>query len=54
MVALSISLNIVQGMSCREIGTVLDISPNTVKGWVRRGLKKLRADMPVESVNAVL
>ena len=52
-VALSISLNIVQGLSCREIGHVLDVSPNTVKGWVRRGLQKLRADLPVDRVDAV-
>lgn len=52
-VALSISLNIVQGLSCREIGQVLDVSPNTVKGWVRRGLEKLRAELPVDRVDAV-
>lgn len=53
-VSLSISLNVVQGMTCREIGHILDVSPNTVKAWVRRGLKKLRADMPMDSVSAVL
>lgn len=53
-VSLSISLNVVQGMTCREIGHILEVSPNTVKAWVRRGLKKLRADMPVDSVSAVL
>ena len=53
-VSLSISLNVVQGMTCREIGHILEVSPNPVKAWVRRGLKKLRADMPVDSVSAVL
>lgn len=53
-VSLSISLNIVQGMTCREIGHILEVSPNTVKAWVRRGLKKLRADMPVDSVSAII
>lgn len=52
-VATSISLNIVQGMSCTEIGKALDVSPNTVKGWVRRGLKKLRDEMPISGVAAV-
>ncbi len=53
-VATSISLNVVQGMSCTEIGKALDVSPNTVKGWVRRGLRKLRDQMPVSDVAAVL
>ena len=53
-VSMSISLNVVQGMSCTEIGKALDVSPNTVKGWIRRGLKKLRDDMPVSSVGAVI
>jgi RNA polymerase sigma-70 factor (ECF subfamily) len=53
-VSMSISLNVIQGMSCREIGQVLNVSPNTVKGWVRRGLKKLRHEMPVDRVDAVI
>ena len=53
-VATCISLNVVQGLSCTEIGTALNVSPNTVKGWVRRGLLKLRAEMPISSVSAVL
>lgn len=53
-VSMAISLNIVQGLSCREIGHILDVSPNTVKGWVRRGLQKLRAGMPVDRVDAII
>lgn len=53
-VSLSISLNVVQGMTCREIGRILEVSPNTVKAWVRRGLNRLRAELPIESVGAAL
>lgn len=50
-VAQSISLNVVYGMSSAEIGRALDVSPNTVKGWIRRGLRQLRADIPGNSVS---
>ncbi|WP_300379165.1 sigma-70 family RNA polymerase sigma factor [Henriciella sp.] len=53
-VARSIMMNIVEGMSCTEIGLKLDTSPNTVKGWIRRGLKRVRAEMPVTGVSSVL
>lgn len=53
-VSRAISLNVVYGMSCTEIGHQLDVSPNTVKGWVRRGLKRLNANMPASSVSAIL
>lgn len=53
-VAMSITLNVVHGMSCSEIGKALDVSPNTVKGWIRRGLQKVRDGMPVSSVSAIL
>ncbi|MEM5518552.1 sigma-70 family RNA polymerase sigma factor [Henriciella sp. AS95] len=53
-VAQSISLNVVYGMSSTEIGTALDVSPNTVKGWIRRGLKQMRADIPGNSVSAFI
>ncbi|MEQ9317040.1 MAG: sigma-70 family RNA polymerase sigma factor, partial [Henriciella sp.] len=50
-IARSISLNVVYGFSCTEIGHLLDVSPNTVKGWVRRGLKRLRSEIPESSVS---
>lgn len=53
-VSRAISLNVVYGMSCSEIGHQLDVSPNTVKGWVRRGLKRLNTEMPASSLSAIL
>ena len=53
-VAQCISLNVVYGMSCSEIGSALDVSPNTVKGWIRRGLKRLRDDLPEATVSAYI
>lgn len=53
-VARSISMNVVYGFSCTEIGHLFDVSPNTVKGWVRRGLKQLRSQMPANSMTALI
>lgn len=49
-----IELNVLEGWSCREIGTRLNVSPNTVKSWIRRGLTNMRYDLPLVSYHAAL
>lgn len=53
-VVAAIRLNIVEGLTCAEIGKILKISRNTVKSRVRRGLQRLRQDLPIASVQEVL
>lgn len=47
----AIWMNVVEGWTCKEIGQQLDVAPNTVKSWVRRGLQKLNADLPFETLD---
>ena len=44
-VANAILLSTVEGLSAREIGERLDVPTNTVKSWIRRGLKSIRKDL---------
>lgn len=44
-VANAILLSTVEGMSAREIGERLDVPTNTVKSWIRRGLKSIRDEL---------
>lgn len=50
----AIMLNIVHGLSSREIAETIGVSPNTVKSWIRRGLKKLRSQINMSDLNALL
>lgn len=50
----AIVLHVVEGHSCREIGERLGESPNTVKSWIRRGLERIRADFPFQSLDAAI
>lgn len=52
--ATAIHLNIVEGWTCSEISAHMDVSRNTVKSWIRRGLSKLRHDLPFESYQAAI
>lgn len=44
-VAKAILLSSIDGLSAREIGEELDVPTNTVKSWIRRGLKSIRKDL---------
>lgn len=50
----AVVLHVVHGYSCKEIGEQVGASPNTVKSWIRRGLERLRAEMPYDSFAAAL
>jgi len=50
----AIMLNVVHGLSSREIAETIGVSPNTVKSWVRRGLKKLRSQIKTSDLDALL
>lgn len=50
--ASAIRLNILIGLTSSEIADQLGVSRNTVKSWVRRGMEKLKADLPLESYQA--
>lgn len=53
-VSTAVQMNIVEGYSSTEIGEILNVSRNTVKTWIRRGLSNLRHDLPIESYRAAL
>ena len=50
----AIMLNVVHGLSSREIAETIGVSPNTVKSWVRRGLKKLRTQIDTTKLETLL
>lgn len=50
----AVVLHVVHGYSCKEIGAQFNASPNTVKSWIRRGLERLRQEMPYDSFAAAL
>jgi RNA polymerase sigma-70 factor (ECF subfamily) len=53
-VSVAVQMNVVEGYSSREIGELFDVSRNTVKTWIRRGLASLRHDLPMSSYSAAL
>lgn len=50
----AIMLHVIEGHSCREIGELMGESPNTVKSWIRRGLERIRAELPYQSLDAAI
>ncbi|KDA01865.1 RNA polymerase sigma factor [Hyphomonas oceanitis] len=50
----AIMLQVVHGYTCREIGDRLNQSPHTVKSWIRRGLVRLRNEMPYATIAAAI
>ena len=50
----AILLQVVHGYTCREIGDRLNQSPHTVKSWIRRGLERLRNEMPYATLAAAI
>ncbi len=53
-VASAITLRVCYGCDYEEIGKTLRTSPNTVKSWVRRGLIRLRNELPVKEISAII
>lgn len=53
-VATAVRMNIIEGYSSTEIGEQMNVSRNTVKTWIRRGLITLRRDLPFKSYQAAL
>lgn len=54
LTAQAILLHVIEGYSCREIGERLGESPNTVKSWIRRGLERMRAELPYQSFDLAI
>lgn len=52
--ASAITLRICYGQDYKEIADALCSTPNTVKSWVRRGLIRLRKQLPIDGVSAVI
>lgn len=50
----AIILNVVHGLSFREIGESFGVPTNTVKSWVRRGLIKLRTELGIEDLSVLI
>ena len=50
----AIILYTVQGMNSREIGEHMNVSTNTVKSWLRRGLAKLQNDIDIDTLDEIL
>lgn len=50
----AIMLQVVHGYTCREIGDQLNQSPHTVKSWIRRGLERMRNEMPYATSAAAI
>ncbi|MBI1399402.1 sigma-70 family RNA polymerase sigma factor [Hyphomonas sp.] len=54
LTAQAILLHVTEGYSCHEIGERLGAPPNTVKSWIRRGLQRMRAELPYQTFDAAL
>ena len=52
--ASAITLNVVQGMTSKEVGEKLGVPTNTAKSWIRRGLQNLRKKMDIKTVDKLL
>lgn len=50
----AIILNVVHGVSFREIGERIGVPTNTVKSWVRRGLIKLRDELEIDDLSVLM
>lgn len=48
--AQAVRLSAIYGFTSREIAAQLEIPHNTVKSWIRRGLGRMRKDLPWASV----
>lgn len=52
--ARAVRLNTEYGFTSQEIADQFGLPHNTVKSWVRRGLKRLRADLPWATLNEAI
>lgn len=52
--ALVIRQKFLHGKSCQEIADEMSTSANTVRSWLRRGLLKMKAGLPVDSLDLAI
>lgn len=50
----AVLLNVVHGMSSREIGEKFGVPTHTAKSWIRRGLQKLKSEIDVDDIHTIL
>ncbi len=50
----AVLLHVIYGMSSREIGEKFGVPTHTAKSWIRRGLQKLKAEIEVDDLHAIL
>ena len=53
-VATAIQMHVVEGWTSREIGLHFDVPTHTAKSWIRRGLRRMRANLPAETIAELL
>lgn len=53
-VATAIRMHVVEGWTSREIGQHFDVPTHTAKSWIRRGLRRMRQNLPANTVNDLL
>lgn len=52
--AQAVLMHVTEGYTCKEIGERLGAPPNTVKSWIRRGLERLREQIPYRSSDTAI
>ncbi len=52
--AQAVLMHVTEGYTCKEIGERLGAPPNTVKSWIRRGLERLREQIPYHSSDTAI
>lgn len=50
----AVLLHVIYGMSSREIGEKFGVPTHTAKSWIRRGLQKLKTEINVDDIHAIL
>jgi RNA polymerase sigma-70 factor, ECF subfamily len=52
--AQAVLMHVTEGFTCQEISERLGAPPNTVKSWIRRGLERLRDQIPYHSSDTAI
>jgi len=50
----AVLLNVIYGLTSREIGEKFGVPTHTAKSWVRRGLQKLKSEIEVDDIYSLL